>query len=949
MRLTHFGAMLLKITLWAVIALTVPCHAQSQQPHYFVGQTLVEMSISPQWWLVEADSLDPEQLRKNIRWGALEQTEPLIPLRYAVKFASTMNRSDQIETLSSLKKRGLIRRSWPAFERFGGVGFFDDQFVFRVSGKPDWALLKNLGLTDPRPTPISGIWTGKSAAGDAVSTANRIRNRGGLGWAEPDLIRHVGFNMTPNDRNFGDQWHLEADDDIGDIDVTAAWDVTFGHPDIVIAVFDNGFDLEHPDLEPNIIGGFDAVDGGDNPSAPCIETPDGAGPSGSCPRNRPYRASHGTAVAGVAAARGNNRTLGAGVCPMCGLYPVRLLSGGAVRAVTTATALNQAERAGAAVINNSWGPSLTRFFPLAQAEKEVLNRITKEGRDGKGVVVIFAAGNDYFTPATVNPYASHPDVIAVAASTRIDDFACYSNYGPVISVAAPSKGCNRREPGLQTTDVRGFEGYNSTDFTTDFGGTSAAAPVVAGLAGLILSANPDLTAQQVRIVLEQTAAKINADKNDWQEVIGADLAELFAYDKYGFSRGFGYGRVNADSAVNAAVNDPPDIGASCSKGCGACIDDRCAPACSTDRDCPTSSQCQPTESGGRACILTRPSQRRPGQRCNDDCEICVEAPDSDLRLVSICTEACTSDNDCEFGFDCRPLGPDQPKVCVPGNQECGSPWGSTRCQSSVIVEGNGELFCSCECIPNQPGACPDGFKCSNVLCQRQRGVLSCVAVEQVLEANYPPQCVPDPDVKRPCQDHQDCSSGLFCIDNVCSPDREDGGCDTCTMCQTDADCAAGSNCIDTPRGLRCMQPCSSRDEVPCRGTMACTNIPGPPGFHCVNPDFDRKGICPRAWRCELEGRCFSDNDCSDETPCVDRQCLNDAVDSEILSDQGSFDGDAGADAHAGQETSVVIIESTERRAGGRGCALSSDGGSSSLWFLLLPVGVLTARRSRLNV
>lgn len=919
---------------------------QGQLNTYFVGDTAVQISVSPQWWLIDADSLDLDEIGKATDWGRIDRVDHLIPKRYALKFAATLSRNDQKKTLVDLKKAGFIRRSWPAFERFGSVGFFDDRLVFRVSGAPSWRELKDLGLVEPRPTKISGIWSGRSADGDAITTANRIRNRAGLTWAEPDLIRHVQFDMTPNDRNFGDQWHLEADDDIGDIDATAAWDMTFGNPDIVIAVFDNGFDLEHPDLEPNIVGGFDAVDGGNDPSAPCIETPDGAGPSGSCPRNRPYRASHGTAVAGVAAARGNNRTLGAGVCPMCGLYPVRLLSGNGVRAVTTATALNQAEQAGAAVINNSWGPSLTRFFPLAQAEKEVLNRITKEGRDGKGVVVIFAAGNDFFTPATVNPYASHPDVIAVSASTRIDDFACYSNYGPVISVAAPSKGCNRREPGLQTTDVRGFEGYNSTDFTTDFGGTSAAAPVVAGLAGLILSANPDLTAQQVRIILEQTADKITADKNDWEEIIGADLGELFAYDKYGFSRGFGYGRVNADNAVTAAFNAAPDIGASCSKACGACIDGRCAPVCTTDRDCPTSSQCKPTESGDRACVLTRPSQRLPGQRCNDECELCVEAPDSDLRLVSICTDTCASDGDCEFGFDCRPLGPDQPNACVPGNQECGSPWGSTRCQSDVIVEGNGEIFCSCECIPNQPAACPDGFKCSNVVCERQRGVLRCAAVEQVLQANYPPQCVPDPDVKRPCETHQDCSSGLFCIDDFCTPDREEGGCDTCTMCQTDGDCTAGSNCVDTPRGLRCMQPCSARDDVPCRGAMACTNIPGPPGFHCVNPDFDRKGICPRAWRCELDGRCFSEADCDDETSCVDRQCLGPSSDTGVALDEGAVEAQDASTLDASLNSGVVLVGEAERGVNGGGCTLNVYGSPLSAWFLVASVGLLACRRRR---
>ena len=129
----------------------------------------------------------------------------------------------------------------------------------------------------------------------------------GVVWAEPDLIRHVSTMAIPNDPEFENQWHLESPNNQGDINVSAAWDTTYGNPDIVIAIFDNGFDMDHPDLAPNIIGGFDAIDGDNDPEAECIENFDGAGPAGSCPNNRPFRASHGTAVAGLAAARARPR------------------------------------------------------------------------------------------------------------------------------------------------------------------------------------------------------------------------------------------------------------------------------------------------------------------------------------------------------------------------------------------------------------------------------------------------------------------------------------------------------------------------------------------------------------------------------------------------------------------------------------------------------------------
>ncbi|MGC6418860.1 MAG: S8 family serine peptidase, partial [Bradymonadia bacterium] len=821
---------------------------------YFNGDQAVEVSESAAWWLIDAQDFNRDRLaRLDLKGLDLVRIEPLTPGRYGIQFGDTVDLQEQFSILDNLIKAAVVRRYWRAVERFGDVGFFDDRISLRTaSGLPP--VTASLGLYDLRRTEMDGVWTALALDGDAIGTANQARRHPNIIWAEPDLIRHVQIGARTNDAQLAEQWHLEAENDTGDIDVSRAWDITLGHASAVIAIFDNGFDMGHPDLESNIVGAFDAIDGDTDPEAPCIETPDGAGPAGSCPQARPYRASHGTAVAGVAAARGNNRALGSGVCPRCGLYPVRMLGGGGVRSVSTANAFQRAARDGAAVINNSWGPSLTRFFPLSRAESEVLNRITKAGRDGLGVVVIFAAGNDYFTPANVNPYASHPEVIAVSASTRLDDFACYSNYGSVISVSAPSKGCNQREPGLWTTDHRGAEGYSNRDIAPDFGGTSAAAPVVAGLAGLILSARPDLTAQQVRLIIESTADKIRANKNDWERSIGLNLDELFSYDKYGYSRGFGYGRINAGRALEMAVNDPPQSGALCSKACGSCVDDRCAPPCTADEECSASTQCLPIGGGAKACLMTRPASALPGEPCAEDCEICVQAPDSEFVFQSICTEECADDSDCLFGFDCRPVEEMGMKVCVPGNKECGQPWGQQRCQSEVVVEGNGEAFCSCECIPNQPGACPEGFKCSNVQCQRVRGGIRCAAVEQFRDANYPPQCVPDPDVKRPCDSHLDCSSGLFCIDGFCSPDREPEGCDTCTVCVADEECSDGSSCVDTPRGKRCLTPCEPRADEPCRGDMRCANIPGPPSFHCVNPDFDRKGVCPRAWRCQLEGR-----------------------------------------------------------------------------------------------
>jgi subtilisin-like proprotein convertase family protein len=158
----------------------------------------------------------------------------------------------------------------------------------------------------------------------------------------------------------------------------------------------------------------------------------------------------------------------------------------------------------------------------------------------------------------LNGFAVHPDVIAVAASTSLNKKAAYSNWGTEISVCAPSNNAPAMVPpevyddytglGIVTTDRTSSAGYDPSNFTSDFGGTSSACPVVAGVAALVLSANPDLTATDVRQILQQTADKI-VDK-DPDPQLGLRKG---TYETSGRSEWFGYGKVNAFKAVQAAV------------------------------------------------------------------------------------------------------------------------------------------------------------------------------------------------------------------------------------------------------------------------------------------------------------------------------------------------------------------------------------------------------------
>jgi subtilisin family serine protease len=160
-------------------------------------------------------------------------------------------------------------------------------------------------------------------------------------------------------------------------------------------------------------------------------------------------------------------------------------------------------------------------------------------------VVVFAAGNenrdiDDAQGRSVNGFAIHPNVIAVAASTSRDERSDYSNFGKAISVCAPSDGAGGH--GVLTTDVTGDRGYNQTDYAYDFGGTSSACPLVAGIAALVLTVAPSLRAEEVKDLLQRTARRIG---------VASD------FDANGHSKQFGFGVVNAVDAVKNAVRLAP--------------------------------------------------------------------------------------------------------------------------------------------------------------------------------------------------------------------------------------------------------------------------------------------------------------------------------------------------------------------------------------------------------
>lgn len=373
------------------------------------------------------------------------------------------------------------------------------------------------------------------------TVSSKLRELAGVAFAEPDFV--TLFNPLPPPvpalvlpkEGTDDPYRFRQDY----LDKIHATEVR-GDPAVAIAVLDVTIDTRHEDLVNISRPGFDAVRN-------CV--------LGGLEKSEV----HGTVCAGLAVAEVNTVGIrGAGTG--CSLLPVRIakVDPGTPWVMChrkIARGIDWAWRNGAAVLSMSW-------YTVAESTwiAEAIRRARKRGRGRKGCVVVVAAGN--IDGLDECPYlgfpANQPGVLTVAASTIDDrpkmlgDGAEYSDrdwgsaVGREVSIAAP---------GVQnyTTDNTGESGFNANAEPagnyTQFSGTSAAAPLVAGAAGLLLSVNPHLTEREVRMLLCDNADKVPC---------------LDEYDAFGHSLRMGFGRLNVLRAVTAAA------------AAGACPDARAA-------------------------------------------------------------------------------------------------------------------------------------------------------------------------------------------------------------------------------------------------------------------------------------------------------------------------------------------------------------------------------------
>ena len=330
---------------------------------------------------------------------------------------------------------------------------------------------------------------------------------------------------------YGCQWHLN-DASGEDINVEEVWSKGVTGEGVNVVVVDDGMDHTHEDLAANVDASrnHDYAGGGDI--------------------HHRY-AHHGTNVAGVLAAQDNSTGV-RGVAPKATIYGYNLLVDFTEENITDAMTRRQGTTA---VSNNSWGPPDGPGMGRTSAlwERAIESGIER-GYDGKGVFYAWAGGNGHLEGdySNLDEFANFYGVTAVCAVNDAGVRSGYSEKGSNLWVCAPSSDDNEDRRAVITVE-------NSDRYAEEFGGTSAATPMVAGVAALLRSANPDLTWRDLKLILAASARKNDVHNPGWKEG-----ARKYGYDsdtdRYHFNHEYGFGVVDAASAIALAEgwnNAPP--------------------------------------------------------------------------------------------------------------------------------------------------------------------------------------------------------------------------------------------------------------------------------------------------------------------------------------------------------------------------------------------------------
>ncbi|MEO1618838.1 MAG: proprotein convertase P-domain-containing protein, partial [Planctomycetota bacterium] len=388
-----------------------------------------------------------------------------------------------------------------------------------------------------------------------LSAANAFDADPNLQWAIPDWYHQIEKFAVPNDPLFGNQWHADNTGQFGslvdhDVNLPEAWDINAGgSADIVVGVIDDGVANDHEDLTVWVNPGENGADEDNNGWTNDVNGWNFVNNN----NNSSYTAdgdNHGTSVAGLAAADGDN-----GIGVVGGAYnsPVisaRIFDGSSVASTANiaASIYYMAGRtedgtgtwASADVVNNSWGGG-----PDSVAISDALVYGTTLGGDGSGIPFLFATGNSgrgFLASFPARYSTTIEGVIAVGATGNTGDISTFSQGGAPVDIVAPSNAnFAAGTVTIETTDLMGTIGYADGNYTgagaTGFGGTSAATPISTGIAALALA---ELEAQAIDLTPGQFRDLMRANTR-----LIADLE----HDAEGHNLDAGYGMIDAHSLL----------------------------------------------------------------------------------------------------------------------------------------------------------------------------------------------------------------------------------------------------------------------------------------------------------------------------------------------------------------------------------------------------------------
>lgn len=382
---------------------------------------------------------------------------------------------------------------------------------------------KELGANYKGEVPYSTGWhTFESTRNKfSIDIANRLFEMGIVEEISPDFMFNFQSFLDEMDQKldlkstflcisdpqFGQQWALKNPNGI-DVSACAAWSITTGSGAVKIAVVDTGVDPSHIEFSNRLSSSSFDAQSGTNPAIV-------------------YGSDHGTHVAGIIAANQNGLFI-SGIAPSIQIIPVsHSLNLIPNISAHLASGINWSWQNGAHVINNSWGDQGGAYYNQLQSAllESAINNALNHGRGGLGTIVVFASGNK--APVIDYPGSFTSAILTVGSINSSGSRSSSSGYGTALDIVAPGHE-------ILSTSFGGTTVYKN--------GTSMAAPMVSGIAGLILSINPNLSREAVVNYLESTAKKVG---NYNYATTGGRLNGTW-------NNHMGYGLVNAHAALLAA-------------------------------------------------------------------------------------------------------------------------------------------------------------------------------------------------------------------------------------------------------------------------------------------------------------------------------------------------------------------------------------------------------------